>query len=53
MFAERAATVGRHDAGKRGREWQMPMPKSLADELREFQRQLGTVGGWCSLANTS
>ncbi len=36
----------RHDADKRGREWQMTMPKSLTDELRDFQCQLGAVGGW-------
>jgi len=36
----------RHDADKRGREWQMPMSKSLADELRDYQRRFGAVGGW-------
>jgi len=43
---DKHAICWRHDADKRGREWQMPLPKSLADELRDFQRQLGAVGGW-------
>ena len=45
--------MGRPDADKRGREWQMPMPKSLADELRHLQRQLGAGVAGCALANAS
>lgn len=30
---------------KKGRKWVMPLTSALADELRQFQRQLGAIGG--------
>jgi integrase len=35
----------RAEADKKGREWVVPVPEGLLDELRRFQRRLGTVGG--------
>jgi integrase len=35
----------RQDADKQGIERRMPMPSSLVEELRSFQRRLGAVGG--------
>lgn len=28
------------------KEWCIPIPQKLADEIRSFQRRLGAVGGW-------
>jgi integrase len=35
----------RADADKKGVEWSLPIPESLANELRDFQRRLSAVGG--------
>jgi len=36
----------RPEADKKGREWVVPLPKSLLDELKRFRRRLGAVAGW-------
>ena len=36
----------RAEADKKGREWLVPLPRRLLEELRQFQRKLGAVGGW-------
>ena len=36
----------RAEADKKRREAVIPMPLSLAHELRHFQRRLGTMSGW-------
>src|SRR5919205_871345 len=36
----------RAEADKRGRDWIVPMPPKLVEELKHFQKQLGAVGGW-------
>lgn len=36
----------RAEADKKGREWLVPMPQKLGEELKGFQRRLGAVGGW-------
>jgi integrase len=43
---ERHTIRWRADADKRGRESVVPIPQPLCDELKQFQRQLGAVGGW-------
>jgi integrase len=35
----------RAEADKKRREWVVPVPRSLLDELRGFQKRLGAVGG--------
>jgi integrase len=40
----------RAEADKKRREWVIPMPESLADEVRGFRRKLGAVGGWVFVA---
>jgi len=36
----------RAEADKKGREWVVPIPERLLEELRQFRRRLGAVGGW-------
>ena len=36
----------RAEADKKGKDWLVPIPATLVDELRTFQRRLGSVGGW-------
>jgi len=36
----------RADADKKGREWIIPIPDSLRDELRQFRVDLGAIAGW-------
>jgi integrase len=36
----------RAEADKKGREWVVPVPEGLLDELKYFRRKLGAVGGW-------
>lgn len=36
----------RAEFDKKGKEWVVPMPNSLADELKEFRKRLGTISGW-------
>jgi len=36
----------RADADKKGREWVIPIPDSLRDELRQFRVDLGAITGW-------
>jgi integrase len=43
---ERREIRWRAEADKKRREWIVPTPESLLDELRQFQRRLGAVGGW-------
>lgn len=35
----------RAHADKKGYEWEVPLPAALVDELSQFQRRLGTIGG--------
>jgi integrase len=35
----------RAEADKKGVEWVVPIPPSLVDELRQFQRRLGSIAG--------
>ncbi len=42
----------RAEADKKGKEWCIPIPQALADELRSFQRRLGAVGGWVFASET-
>ena len=36
----------RADADKKGREWIVPLPEALVDELRTFKAKLAALGGW-------
>ena len=36
----------RAEADKKRKEWCIPIPAGLVDEIRSFQRRLGAVGGW-------
>lgn len=36
----------RAEADKKGREWIVPWPAPLLEELKQFQKRLGTIGGW-------
>jgi integrase len=36
----------RAEADKKGKEWLVPYPPALFDEIRRFQRAVGAVGGW-------
>lgn len=36
----------RAEADKKRREWVIPVPASLLEELKQFRRKLGAVGGW-------
>jgi integrase len=36
----------RADSDKKGREWVIPVPESLRDELRQFRVHLGAIAGW-------
>ena len=36
----------RAEADKKRKEWVVPIPSVLVDEIRGFQRKLGVVGGW-------
>jgi len=40
----------RAEADKKRKEWCIPIPSGLADEIRQFQRRLGAVGGWVFVA---
>jgi integrase len=41
----------RAEADKKGREWVIPVPASLLEELKQFRRKLGAVGGWLFAAD--
>ena len=43
---QRGTIRWRAEADKKGQEWIVPMPQTLSDVVRAFQRRLGTVGGW-------
>jgi len=43
---QRATVRWRAEADKKGREWVVPVPPRLLDELKQFQRRIGAVGGW-------
>jgi integrase len=43
---ERQTIRWRAEGDKQRREWVIPMPVTLADELRASRRKLGAVGGW-------
>jgi integrase len=36
----------RAEADKKRKEWVIPIPSHLSEEIRSFQRRLGVVGGW-------
>jgi integrase len=40
----------RAEADKKRREWVIPVPASLLEELKQFRRKLGAVGGWLFVA---
>lgn len=42
----RATIRWRAEADKKGREWVIPVPASLLEELKQFRRKLGAVAGW-------
>lgn len=41
-----AEITWRADSDTKGVMWVVPLPDVLLEELREFQRRLGTIGGW-------
>jgi integrase len=43
---QRTTIRWRAEADKKGREWVVPVPASLLEELKQFRRKLGAVGGW-------
>jgi len=43
---DRGTIRWRKEHDKRRREWSIPSPQQLLDELRAFQKRLGAVGGW-------
>src|SRR5215208_1328482 len=36
----------RAEADKKGREWVVPCPASLVEELKQFRKTVGAIGGW-------
>jgi integrase len=42
---ERSRIIWRAESDKKGVRWEVPMPPTLADELRQFQEKLGSVAG--------
>lgn len=44
--SQRGTIRWRAEADKKGREWVIPAPASLLEELKQFRRKLGAVGGW-------
>jgi integrase len=36
----------RAEFDKKGKEWVVPMPDSLAEELKQFRKRLGAISGW-------
>jgi integrase len=43
---ERRTIRWRAEFDKKGKDWIVPVPKSLIDELKEFRRRLGAISGW-------
>jgi len=43
---QRGTIRWRAEADKKGREWVVPIPPRLLEELKQFRRRLGAVGGW-------
>jgi integrase len=43
----------RAEADKKRKEWCIPIPAGLVDEIRSFQRRLGAVGGWVFSSETN
>jgi integrase len=43
---QRGTVRWRADADKKGREWVVPVPAKLLNEIKQFRRRLGAVGGW-------
>jgi integrase len=43
---ERSTIRWRAEADKKGKEWIVPVPESLLDDVREARRKLSAVGGW-------
>lgn len=43
---QRATIRWRAEADKKGREWVVPIPPRLLEELKQFRCRLGAVGGW-------
>jgi integrase len=36
----------RAESDKKGKEWTVPIPLALVDDLKDFRNRLGTIGGW-------
>jgi integrase len=49
---ERGVVYWRADADKKGYKWEIQMPASFFDEVREYQRQVGAAGGPVFTAET-
>jgi len=43
---DRAEIRWRAEADKKRKEWLIPAPPALLEELRSFRRQLGAIAGW-------
>lgn len=43
---ERRTIRWRAEFDKKGKEWIVPAPPSLIDEMRQFRRRLGAISGW-------
>jgi integrase len=43
---ERRLIKWRAEADKKEKEWVVPMPVELADELKQFRKRLGAISGW-------
>jgi len=43
---ERRLIKWRAEADKKEKEWVVPMPIELADELKQFRKRLGAISGW-------
>jgi integrase len=43
---ERGTIRWRAEHNKKGREWVVPVPKAVIEELRQFRRRLGALAGW-------
>jgi integrase len=43
---DRATIRWRAESDKRRKEWLLPVPATLLQDLRSFQRRLGALGGW-------
>lgn len=43
---ERHTIRWRAEFDKTGKEWVVPVPASLTEELKQFQKRLGAISGW-------